>query len=125
LNHASALPPLPRSLRWLASLRGYLVIVTDARGLTLSVNEAHSRTTGYRLADLAGQTPGSRLQSPQTDPATKALLHEAVASGLGCTGVDRLHYESGIHGLPHWSRVWCHGRPWPPQRGRLWLPLTL
>jgi uncharacterized protein len=22
----------------------------------------------------------------------------------------RLHYEGGIHGLPHWSRVWCHGR---------------
>jgi uncharacterized protein len=22
----------------------------------------------------------------------------------------RLHYEGGIHGLPHWSRVWFHGR---------------
>jgi uncharacterized protein len=22
----------------------------------------------------------------------------------------RLHFEGGIHGLPHWSRVWCHGR---------------
>ena len=22
----------------------------------------------------------------------------------------RLHFEGGIHGLPHWSRVWIHGR---------------
>ena len=22
----------------------------------------------------------------------------------------RLHFEGGIHGLPHWSRVWFHGR---------------
>ena len=22
----------------------------------------------------------------------------------------RLHFEGGIHGLSHWSRVWFHGR---------------
>lgn len=22
----------------------------------------------------------------------------------------RLHFEGGVHGLPHWSRVWFHGR---------------
>jgi len=22
----------------------------------------------------------------------------------------RLHFEGGIHGLPHWSRVWFHGK---------------
>ena len=22
----------------------------------------------------------------------------------------RLDFQDGIHGLPHWTRVWCHGR---------------
>ena len=36
-----------------------------------------------------------------------SIVHKALAV---VRPQFRLHFEGGIHGLPHWSRVWCHGR---------------
>ena len=38
---------------------------------------------------------------------TFAIVHKALAV---VRPQFRLHFEGGVHGLPHWSRVWCHGR---------------
>ena len=35
------------------------------------------------------------------------IVHKALAA---VRPQFRLHFEGGIHGLPHWSRVWFHGR---------------
>jgi uncharacterized protein len=37
----------------------------------------------------------------------KHIVHKALAV---VRPQFRLHLEGGIHGLPHWSRVWFHGR---------------
>jgi PAS domain S-box-containing protein len=46
------------------------VIITDAQGRIDWVNESFTKHTGYTLAEVAGKTPGSVLQGPETDPAT-------------------------------------------------------
>ena len=38
---------------------------------------------------------------------TTAIVHKALAV---VRPQFRLHFRHGIHGLPHWSRVWFHGR---------------
>lgn len=37
----------------------------------------------------------------------KHIIHKALAV---VRPQFRLHFAGGIHGLPHWSRVWFHGR---------------
>lgn len=37
----------------------------------------------------------------------KHIVHKALAV---VRPQFRLHFAGGIHGLPHWSRVWFHGR---------------
>ncbi len=58
-------------------------IITDAQGLTVWVNPAFERVTGYSLAELIGRTPGSVLQGKGTDPAAVAYMREAMRSGEG------------------------------------------
>lgn len=82
---------LPESLHWLAALSGHLVVVTDAQGLTLWVNEMFTRVTGYALCDMRGHKPGAKLQGPQTDPTAVATLGAAVAQGRACAGVEILN----------------------------------
>jgi PAS domain S-box-containing protein len=97
------LQELPESLRWLASLSGHLVVVTDAQGLTVWVNDMFTRVTGHSLHDMQGHTPGGKLQFPQTDPATVAVLRAAVAQGQSCAGVEILNRTRG--GYPIWLRM--------------------
>ncbi len=35
------------------------------------------------------------------------IVHKALAE---VRPQFRLHFQHGVHGLPHWSRVWFHGR---------------
>lgn len=35
------------------------------------------------------------------------IVHKALAE---VRPQFRLHYHHGVHGVPHWSRVWFHGR---------------
>ena len=41
------------------------------------------------------------------DQRCRKIVHKALAA---VRPQFRLHFEGGIHGLPHWSRVWFHGR---------------
>ncbi len=72
--------PLSR-LALVASRTTNAVIITDANGSILWSNEGFSRITGYTLAEAAGRKPGDFLQGPDTDRATIALLHDAIAAG--------------------------------------------
>ena len=72
-----------RDLAMVASRTHSAVIITDANGLVLWVNEGFTRISGYTLAEVRGRKPGSLLQGPDTDAATVALIRERVAAGQG------------------------------------------
>ena len=57
------------------------VIITDAGGRIEWVNDAFTQLTGYRLDEVAGQTPGSFMQGPDTDPAEVARIRQLVRMG--------------------------------------------
>ena len=50
-----------------ASSTSNLVVITDAVGRIDWVNPAFEETTGYRLDEVRGRTPGSFLQGADTD----------------------------------------------------------
>lgn len=77
-------------------------IITDAAGLTVWVNPAFERLTGYGLADLVGRTPGSVLQGPGTDPATVAEMRAAIRAGRGFT-VEVVNHTR--RGDPYWISI--------------------
>ncbi|HEX4328766.1 MAG TPA: response regulator [Burkholderiales bacterium] len=72
-----------RDLAMVASRTHNAVIITDAAGLVLWVNQAFTRITGYALDEVRGRKPGSLLQGPGTDPATVARMREHLAAGAG------------------------------------------
>jgi PAS domain S-box-containing protein len=59
------------------------VIMTDADGLTLWVNDAFCRLTGFTIAEVRGRKPGAFLQGPATDPATVRHMAACLARGEG------------------------------------------
>lgn len=60
------------------------LVVTDAAGRVIWVNEAFEKLCGRPLADMAGRKPGQVLQGPQTDPATIAKIRAALAARQPC-----------------------------------------
>jgi diguanylate cyclase (GGDEF)-like protein/PAS domain S-box-containing protein len=56
------------------------VVLADAEGRMTWANDAFTRISGYTLADVLGRKPGSLLQFEDTDPATRAQLHAALAA---------------------------------------------
>jgi PAS domain S-box-containing protein len=56
-----------------------LVIVTDPQGRIEWVNPAFEARTGYQLSEVLGKTPGSVLQSPETDQKVVALIRQALS----------------------------------------------
>ncbi len=85
-----------------AESAGETVIVSDASGCILWVNPAFERQTGYKAADVLGKRPGEVLQGPDTDPATVAVLRNAVAMQRSCD-VEILNYSKT--GQTYWQRV--------------------
>lgn len=59
------------------------VVITDAGGRIEWVNEGFSRITGYALAEVAGRSPGSFLQGPESDPTTIAWMRDHIRRGEG------------------------------------------
>jgi len=94
---------LPDSLSGLASLRGHSVVVTDAAGVTVWVNDTFTRLTGFSLDDMLGRTPGARLQGPDVDPAAVARMRASVHQGLPCAGIEVLNQTR--QGQPLWWRM--------------------
>ncbi|WP_370304964.1 PAS domain S-box protein [Sinimarinibacterium flocculans] len=87
-----------------ASRTDNLVVITDPQGRIQWVNEAFVSRTGYTFADIAGRTPGQMLQGPDTDPATVAHMHRALARGAGFN-VEVLNYARD--GSPYWVAIDC------------------
>lgn len=56
-----------------------LVIVTHRDGTIAWVNEAFSRLTGYKLAEVAGKPPGAVLLGPQPNPQTIERIREGIS----------------------------------------------
>ncbi len=72
-----------RKLALIAALTTNAVVLTDARGRIEWVNDGFTRLTGYSLAEVRAQTPGSLLQAPETNAATVELMRRSVREGVG------------------------------------------
>jgi two-component system, sensor histidine kinase and response regulator len=72
-----------RVLALVAARTDNSVILTDARGLTVWVNEGFTRMTGFTLEDMLGRKPGELLQGPATDPTTVRWMHQCLSQGQG------------------------------------------
>ncbi len=65
-------------LALVASSTDNSVVITDAQGCIVWVNDIFVRHTGYTLAEMLGKTPGTMLQGSETDPATVARIRERI-----------------------------------------------
>ncbi len=76
------------------------MVISDAEGRAIWVNEAMERLSGYGLDDFQGRRPGELLQGPETDPATVRRIREAIRAGadIRCTLVN---YTSS--GKAYWT----------------------
>ena len=79
-----------------------LVVITDACGHIVWVNDSFVRIAGYAADEVIGRKPGSFLQGPGTDPATVSHMRGCVAEGRGFD-VEILNYARD--GRPYWLEV--------------------
>ncbi len=75
------------------------VILTNPQGLIEWVNDGFTRICEYRLDEVAGKSPGSILQGPDTDQATVKHMHERLLQGNGFK-VEIVNYTKS--GRPYW-----------------------
>ncbi len=63
------------------------VIITDAEGRTIWVNEAQERLSGYSAEEFRGRKPGDLLQGPDTDRTEVNRISQAIREGtdIRCT----------------------------------------
>lgn len=80
------------------------LVITDASAGApiVWVNDAFTRTTGYRLEDVVGRTPASLLHGPATDLDDAARIGAAVRAGRSTT-VTVLNYRRD--GTAFWNQV--------------------
>ena len=69
-----------RMLSVVASHTGHPVLIADPQGRIEWVNRAFEKISGYTLAELQGRVPGHVLQGRDTDPATVAIMRDAIAA---------------------------------------------
>ena len=81
------------------------VVITDVAGRIEWINEGFSRITGYSLDELRGRTPGEVLQGPDTDPATVAVMREALRRRESFD-VELVNYTKA--GRPYWIQFACN-----------------
>ncbi|MFA6109406.1 MAG: PAS domain S-box protein [Candidatus Latescibacterota bacterium] len=72
-----------RMLALVVSRTDNAVVIADREGCIEWINEGFTRLTEYRLEEVKGKKPGDFLQGPDTDPATKAYMHQQLSEGLG------------------------------------------
>lgn len=78
------------------------VVITDASGAIEWVNPGFERISGYTLADIQGQRPGSFLQGPETDKQVIKFMSKRISSGQGFN-VEILNYHK--NGTPYWIDI--------------------
>jgi PAS domain S-box-containing protein len=91
-----------RKLALIAARTDNAVVLTDATGHVVWVNEGFTRITGYSMAEMLGKRPGTLLQGPGTDTATVRRMSAHLARGEGFSE-EILNY--GKHGRSYWLAV--------------------
>lgn len=81
------------------------VVITDVKGRIIWINEAFSFLTGYSIEEMQGKKPGELLQRPDTDPATVAIMRDALAQQNGFN-VDVVNYSKAQNS--YWVRIACN-----------------
>ena len=76
-----------------------LVIITDAQGLTVWVNPAMLRRSGYTFEEMVGKKPGALFQGPNTDQQAVARIRDAIRAGRSVRE-QMLNYTKT--GDPYW-----------------------
>ncbi len=84
-----------RKLALIAARTDNAVVLTDAAGRVVWVNEGFTRLTGYALDEMRGRTPGSVLQGPGTDPATVRRIRDCLQRGAGFTAEILNYHKDG------------------------------
>ena len=80
------------------------VVITDTSGRIQWVNPGFERITGYSSSEVLGKSPGKILQGPETSPAVRARMGEAVAAG-GAFKEILLNYTKDRR--PYWISIEC------------------
>jgi PAS domain S-box-containing protein len=91
-----------RQLALIAARTDNAVVLTDATGVVLWVNDGFTRLTGYTLDDVRGRKPGAVLQGPGTDPATVQRIRERLQRSEGFTA-EILNYRKD--GREYWAAI--------------------
>lgn len=78
------------------------VICADASGRTIWVNQQFTKMSGYTLEEMVGKKPGSVLQGEETEPATVALIRQAIQDQNEIT-TEILNYSKD--GKPYWIKL--------------------
>ena len=72
-----------RKLALIAARTDNAVVLSDATGKAVWVNEGFTRLTGYSAAEVLGKKPGSLLQGPGTDAETVRRIGARLRQGKG------------------------------------------
>ena len=91
-----------RKLALIAARTDNAVVLTDAEGRTVWVNEGFTRITGYGFEEVLGKKPGSILQGPGTDPETVDRIRKRIHKGEGFSE-EILNY--GKDGQSYWLAI--------------------
>jgi len=78
------------------------VVLTDAHGYIIWVNEGFTRLTEFTPAEAIGKTPGSLLQGPATDPTTVRHMREQLRLGKSFS-VEIVNYTKS--GRAYWLAI--------------------
>jgi len=89
-------------LALVASKTDNSVVITDALGRILWVNDGFTRITEYTLDDVKGRRPGSFLQGPDTDPRVVEHMRSCIRAGRGFE-VEIVNYSKS--GRRYWLAV--------------------
>ncbi len=89
-------------LALIASRTHNAVILTDPQGRIEWINDGFSRITEYTLDEVIGRTPGSVLQGPETDCATREHMGAQIHKGEGFH-VETVNYAKS--GRKYWAAL--------------------
>ena len=103
-----------RKLALIAARTDNAVVLTDADGKVVWVNDGFTRLTGYALEEMLGRRPGTVLQGPGTDPHTVEHIRERLQQGEGFS-VEILNY--GKTGRAYWLAI--EVQPIRDEQGRI------
>ena len=78
------------------------VVITDIQRRITWVNEGFERITGYTADEVLGQSPGSLLQCPDTDPIVVQRMREALNAGEAFQGEV---FNRGKDGRFYWLAI--------------------